>query len=145
MLCRPRKLALLPLGRLVERTVQPRDPEVARHPRLVLERSEKFPRLRERFPDLRQECGPVIVELESDAVDYRAKACPQLVLGVEARALQRRKERDLDRRRLEFARSQRRKARIAECRGDRIFVHVEPDVPRRSEASDATAQFSAVK
>src|SRR6266404_4951653 len=109
MLCRPRKLTLLPLGHLVERNVQPRTPEVGTQSGLVLERGEKFPRLRERFPDLRQECGPVVVELEGNTVDAWAQARPQLVLGVEARVLRRRKQRDLDPRRLEFVRGQRRK------------------------------------
>src|SRR6266508_6056301 len=134
MLSYPRKLALLPLCHLVERNVQPRAPEIGGQPRLVLQRGEKLARLRERFPDLRQECGPVVIELEGDAVDARAKARAQLILGVEAPALQRRKERDLDRCRLEFVRRQRWKARVAECRGDCIFAHVEPDVPSRSEA-----------
>src|SRR5438105_8026156 len=145
MLCRPRKLALLPLGHLIERNVQPRTPEVGTQACLVLERGEKFPRLGERFPDLRQECGPMLVELEGDAVDAGAKTRAQLVLGVETRALQRRKQRDFHPRRLEFVRGQRRKARITECRGERILAYVEPDVPRRPEAADATAQLSPVK
>src|SRR5208282_2943434 len=88
--------ALLPLGHLVERNVQPRAPEVDGKSRLVFERGKKVPRFGQCFPDLRQKGGAAIVELECHAIDARAKARTELALGDEAKALRGREQRDFN-------------------------------------------------
>ena len=103
---------------------------------------EELARLRQLFPDLRQEGAAVTAIFEHDAIHAGAQLRQRIGLVANNHLLGSREQRDLDCGDVEFFRAQRRKTRIVQGGGHGVAFYVGEQWPVRLQRADAAAQFA---